>query len=213
MRYYVYELWDLIKNKPFYVGKGSGKRTYIHTSKAHLAKKDGNQFKKNVIRKILLDNNKPTVKYIFRTDDELAAYAEETRLILQYGRRDIGTGILTNLTNGGVGSLSPNKESRYKMGSPNRGKEISIGVKLKMSQSAQDRGEISEETRMKMSQVKLGKIPPCVELRRSYKGSGNPQFGKIWPDEKRNKMSNSIKGRKRSYRADGSWFFVYPEKV
>ncbi len=209
MKYYVYELWDIIKNQPFYVGKGCGKRTSAHTSKSHLAKQDGNQFKKNVIRKMLLENNKPVAKYVFRSDDEIAAYNEETRLILQYGRRDLGTGILTNLTNGGVGSLSPNTESRYKMGRARRGKK-------ETKEETQNRTEKligfkhSSESRDRMSLAKVGKVPACVELRRSYSGEGNPQFGKIWPEEKRNKMSETNKGRKRSYREDGTWFFIYP---
>jgi hypothetical protein len=212
MKYYVYELWDIIKNELFYVGKGCGKRSYSHTSKSNLAKSDSNQFKKNVIRKMLLENNKPVTKYVFRTDDELSAYIEETRLIMLYGRRDIGTGFLTNLTDGGVGSLSPNDLTRAKLSKARLGKKDSTETRLKKAASSKNR-IITNETRQKMSIVKLGKIPACVELRRSYEGEGNPQFGKIWSDEKRSKMSNSIKGRKRSYRPDGTWFFTYPEKV
>ena len=209
MKYYVYELWDVVKNQPLYVGKGCGKRTAAHTSKSHLAKQDGNQFKKNVIRKMLSENNKPVVKYVFRSDNEISAYNEETRLILQYGRRDLGTGILTNLTNGGIGSLSPSIESRYKMGSPNRGRQFSEETKIKMSLSAKSRDAISEETRLKMSTSKVGKVPACIETRRSYNGEGNPQFGKIWSEEKRNKMSETNKGRKRVHR-DGTFYYVYP---
>lgn len=212
MKYYVYELWDMIKNQPFYVGKGCGKRSYSHTSKSHLSKTDGNQFKKNVIRKMLLENNRPVTKYVFRTDDELLAYSEETRLIAFYGRRDLGTGILTNLTNGGVGSLSPNSMTREKLSKARLGKKDSEETRLKKVVASKNR-IITDETRHKMSIVKLGKVPACIELRRSYEGKGNPQFGKTWSDEKRNKMSNSIKGRKRSYRADGTWFFTYPEKA
>lgn len=212
MKYYVYELWDTAKGVPFYVGKGCGKRTYAHTSKAHLAKTCGNQFKKSVIRKMLNDNNKPVVKYVFRTDDELLAYATETELILYYGRRDIKTGILTNLTNGGIGSLNPNAESRYKMGSSRRGKkETAAETTLRTSGL---KGFVhTAESRKNMSIAKVGKIPACVSTRRSYAGEGNPQHGKLWDTDKKNKMSASIKGRKRSYNADGTWFFIYPEKI
>ena len=212
MKYYVYELWDIIKNQPFYVGKGCGKRTSTHTSKSHLARQDGNQFKKNVIRKMLSENNKPVAKYVFRSDDEIAAYNEETRLILQYGRRDLGTGILTNLTDGGVGSLSPSTESRYKMGSAKRGKKESEETRNKKSASLMGH-TFTEDALKKMSIAKIGKIPACVETRRSYSGEGNPQFGKVWSDEKRNKMSETNRGRKRAYRADGTWPFTYPEKA
>lgn len=212
MKYYVYELWDVIKGLPFYVGKGCGKRTSAHTSKSHLNSNTGNMLKKNVIKKMLSENNSPEVRYVIRTNDELIAYAEETRLILQYGRRDLNTGILTNLTNGGVGSLAPGDETRYKMGSAKRGKVESIATRQRKSESLMGH-TFAEETLKKMSLAKIGKVPACVELRRSYVGKGNPQFGKKWDDSKKSKMSNSIKGRKRSYRDDGTWFFVYPGKT
>ncbi len=102
--------------------------------------------------------------------------------------------------------------SEDKMGSAKRGKKDSDETKKRKSNSLMNH-TVADDTRQKMSIIKLGKIPACVVLRRSYVGEGNPQFGKTWSDEKRNKMSNSIKGRKRSYRADGTWFFTYPEKV
>lgn len=212
MKYYVYELWDIIKNTPFYVGKGQGKRAYSHMLESSLAKSNGNRLKKNVIRKMLAENNIPSIKYVFETDDELSAYNEETKLIMKYGRKDIGTGILTNLTNGGTGSLSPNEEARYKMGSPRRGRKETQEETHNRTKKLKGYKH-SDETKAKQSLAKAGKIPACVELRRSYEGEGNPQFGKLWSIEKRNKMSETNKGRRRSYRVDGTWFFIYPEKV
>lgn len=152
MKYYVYELWGMIKDQLFYVGKGSGERTYSHTSKPYLSK--------------------PVVKYVFRADDEV----------------------------------------RYKMGSSKRGKTESSETRKKKSESLMGHN-ISKKTRSKLSIGKKGKRPVCIELHKSQVGEGNPRFGKIWPDEKRQKISETNKGRKRSYREDGTWFFVYPEKV
>jgi len=200
MKYYVYEMRDMIKNVPFYVGKGTGKRTYAHTSKSSLDKNDGNMFKKNVIRKMLSENNKPGVKYVFRTDDELVAYAEETKLILQYGRRDLGTGILTNLTNGGVGSLSPNAETRYKMGSSRRGKKESTEETLKRTVGLI--GFIhTEDSRKNMSNARAGKTwneiygIDVADILRDNASSRSKAH--THSTETKQKMSNSKIGKKK----------------
>jgi hypothetical protein len=41
-------------------------------------------------------------------------------------------------------------------------------------------------------------------------GENNPAFGKLWNDEKRNKMSSTNKGRKRVHREDGTFYYIYP---
>lgn len=83
--YYVYQYLreDLT---PYYIGKGSGGRMF--KSQRNIPKpKD-----KNFIQ-IVEDN---------LTEDQ--AFALEMQLIEKYGRKDLGTGILRNLTNGGDGA-------------------------------------------------------------------------------------------------------------
>src|SRR5262249_9863732 len=52
-------------------------------------------------RKLALE---PPVKIVSRFDTEAAAFRYEKTLILKYGRRDLGTGTLCNLTDGGEGA-------------------------------------------------------------------------------------------------------------
>lgn len=75
--------------------------------------------------------------------------------IKRYGRKDLGTGILLNKTDGGEGSLNPSTEARMKMGA-NRGKELTAETKAKMS--AVRKGVTkTEEHRKKIGQSQKGK--------------------------------------------------------
>lgn len=104
MSFYVYEIWDPIKKEPFYVGKGKGKRYKYHLKEATgIIDKRTNSHKTNRIKKIIRLGSFPETKIVFRTDDENEAFSKEKELIKLYGRRDLGTGCLTNLTEGGDG--------------------------------------------------------------------------------------------------------------
>jgi hypothetical protein len=73
-------------NTPYYIGKGKGDRAYSKMKGEVNPPKDKNKIV------ILKDKLK-----------ESDAFSEEIALISQYGRKDIGTGILRNKTNGGDG--------------------------------------------------------------------------------------------------------------
>jgi len=90
---------------PFYAGKGKGFRLFNHET-PHNLKNNSNKLLVNVIKKILNSNSKLTytIEEYFNIESE--AYSFEETLIQKYGRRDIGTGILCNLDNGGQGGAS-----------------------------------------------------------------------------------------------------------
>ena len=96
-QYYTYVYKDPLKNmEPFYVGKGNGKRLY-----RHLSRKDKHPLTQR-LQKMLREGNKPDIE-IINVTCENTAFRLEMFLINQYGRKDLGTGPLLNLTDGGEG--------------------------------------------------------------------------------------------------------------
>ncbi len=128
---YVYRHIRLDTNEVFYVGIGSDDNYQRSKIIGHR-----NKFWKNIINKteyiieIMLDN------LTWRD-----ACNKEIEFIKLYGRRDLNLGTLTNLTNGGEGSLgreSPRKgikvsnETLEKMRLVSTGKKVSEETKLKL---------------------------------------------------------------------------------
>jgi hypothetical protein len=100
--FYVYELWNPLKNKIFYVGKGTGNRIVRH-ERYNPALENPQKAKDRIIRKIQDAGLEVIKKIIFETEIEDEAFAKERELIKIYGRKDLGLGPLTNLTDGGEG--------------------------------------------------------------------------------------------------------------
>lgn len=130
--YFVYII-ETLDGTPLYVGKGKNNRPQAHfDSKA-------NSYIARKIRKLGADN----VRISFIQENLLSAdaYLKETELIAKYGRRDNGTGILYNLSDGGEGSKG------HRM--TNEGKqflrELNLGKKA------------SDTTKEKLRQVSLGR--------------------------------------------------------
>jgi len=133
---------------PYYIGKGSGKRIY--------SKQRGINAPKDKSRIIFLKKNLT----------EAEAFKHEVYMIAIYGRKDLGTGILRNLTNGGEGASGhvKSEEAKKKISEANTGKIRTEGAKEKMSKA------------------KIGKKPHNL---------GVPQTEKI-----KKKISEALSGKK-----------------
>jgi hypothetical protein len=108
---------------PYYIGKGKGIRAW----KQHSVKGKGAHTPNDNLR-----------IFVCETDlSEIGAFALERRYIRWYGRKDLGTGILVNLTDGGEGTSNTQRciteETKRKIGSANRGRVQSPEERAKRS--------------------------------------------------------------------------------
>lgn len=165
--YYTY-LWLRYDGTPYYVGKGSGRRAF--TSKSHGVHRPA-------------DKSRILVQHCV---SEQEAFEAEIFFIEYYGRQDLGTGCLRNLTDGGEGGSGFSEEVRKKMGDMVRGTKRPPRTKEwcdKLS-AAKMGHEVSLETRIKLTKNvcvrghartpdNLTKSGACV-LCRELKNTGIP---------------------------------------
>ena len=155
--YYVYS-YLREDNSPYYIGKGTKGRAYASANHRIKAPKDKSRIH-------ILKNN--------LTEEE--AYELEKLYILMFGRIDLETGILRNLSDGGEGPVGykTTPEQRRKIALSRMGEKHPLyGVSP------------SEETREKQRQSLKGR----------FVGDKNPMYGKKLSEEHKEYLRNLHKG-------------------
>ncbi len=116
---------------PYYIGKGQTRRAY---------QKDG--------KPCGVPKDKSRIIFLKKHLTEEEAFKHEIYMIVVFGRKDIGTGILHNKTNGGDGAsgFSHSEETKEKLSKMQKGNKNCLGR------------EMSEETRRRIGKANSGKV-------------------------------------------------------
>lgn len=96
----VYSYRDPREELPFYIGKGRPSRPYEHLLDCRLTRTTHFY---NRLNKVLGEGIAPVILILASNLPEQSAIDLEVSLIKQYGRLDVGSGCLTNHTDGGDG--------------------------------------------------------------------------------------------------------------
>jgi hypothetical protein len=143
--YYVYAYINKKTGQPYYIGKGKEGRAY---STQH---------------SVSVPKDKSKIVFLEQNLSNVGACALERRYIRWYGRKDLGTGILLNRTDGGDGTVGKHGIKRPDF------------AKYNMTRQHPFQGKDRPEHSSRM------------------KGSGNPNYGKKTSPEKSEKIRESLK--------------------
>ena len=125
---------------PYYIGKGKNNRAYIgHNNR--------------------IPSNKEHIQIIKDKLTEQEAMALEIMLIEKYGRKDLVTGILINLSNGGEGASGAvrSQEHKTRISQAQTGKIVSDSTREKLSKALSGKKR-SDIAKFNISKAHIGQI-------------------------------------------------------
>ena len=131
MKYYTYAYLREDRT-PYYIGKGTKGRIY------------------STHRKFKPPKDKSRIIFLKQNLTEEEAFRHEVYMIAVFGRKDLGTGILHNRTNGGEGPSGAIRSDKTRKKMSEAKKNMSDETRRKMSEAKKGR-IVSKETRMKLA--------------------------------------------------------------
>jgi len=186
-RYYVYA-YLRSDGTPYYIGKGCNNRAY---------KKHGT---------IPVPKDKSRIVFLETNLSNIGACALERRYIRWYGRKDLGTGILRNRTDGGEGKhncyvseytrsrirlantgKTNTSEQKAKISAANKGKTHKLEPGIKISNTHKHKPK-STEHKNKLSIANTGK-KHRLETILKMSGPNSSQYGTMW-------ITNGVQNKK-----------------
>jgi phosphosulfolactate synthase (CoM biosynthesis protein A) len=172
--FYTY-MWLRYDGTPYYIGKGSGRRAFIGAA-----------------RRIHKPLDKARI-LIQEFPDEQSAFAAEKFLISYYGRLDLETGCLRNLTDGGEGpsGFIAAPETRRKISESK--KNLSPESRLRMSLSHRDQKISAEHVAALRSGFENMSEESRLKMENGYKNSTYVRTA-----EHAKKIGDALRGRKAS---------------
>lgn len=137
-KYYVYGYIDPRTEEYFYIGKGTDDRAYDHLLPYYFYRQT---YFYRKLRKMLSEGIEPEIQFISEELTNKEACQLEIELINEYGRIDLGTGCLCNLTDGGEGANRlVSEETRRKLSIAHIGHQHTETTKRRMSEAQKNLG-------------------------------------------------------------------------
>lgn len=185
--YFVYVI-EFLDGTPLYIGKGKNSRPLDHyrpKTSSYIA---------NKLRKE--GHEKTQVRKLHEGLDSDQAYALECAYIAKYGRKDIGTGILYNRSDGGEGSRGHKMppESIERLRQLNLGKTLALETKEKLSTMFKGR-EVTWGSKIASS---LTGIKHSKERKSKVSAAAISFNSKMTPEERAVRMKHVSSGIDRS---------------
>ena len=226
MKYYIYSICYPTTEEPFYIGVAKitkhcpmGYRPKKHINEA-IRYRDGkitkgaNLHKLRTILKILEMDEYPMIKVLEEKLNKEDALRRERENIVAIGRRDMGTGPLTNLTDGGEGSFNMSTEGKNRIAdfhrtrpSPLKGKKLGPYDRSRVDKAAEaSKAALRDKPRNKKPRGPLSEEHKA-KLSVSLKGRPSPMKGRVSPlkgilkgplsQEQRDRLKKRTPGLKR----------------